>query len=49
MVTKIRFVWLLPFLVLCGCATESVARLPDAVELEPGKYGGHLQDVTRNG
>ena len=42
-------VWLLPFAFLCGCATESVARLPDVVKLEPGKYGGHLQDVTRDG
>ena len=49
MMTKIGFVWLLPLLFLCGCATESVARLPDVVELEPGMYGGHLQDVTRDG
>ena len=35
--------------VLCGCVTGAVARLPDVVELEPGKYGGHLQDVTRDG
>lgn len=49
MVTKIGFVWLLPLLILCGCVTESVARQPDTIELEPGKYGGHLQDVTRAG
>lgn len=42
-------VYLLPLLVLCGCATESVVRLPDSVNLEPGMYGGHLQDVTRDG
>ena len=35
--------------VLCGCVTGAGARLPDVVELEPGKYGGHLQDVTRDG
>lgn len=49
MVTKIGFVWLLPLLILFGCVTESVARQPDTIELEPGKYGGHLQDVTRAG
>ena len=46
---KVGLVWLLPLSVLCGCLTEPVARLPEIVELEPGKYGGHLQDVTRDG
>lgn len=48
-VTKIGFVWLLSLSALCGCVTGSVARVPDVVSLQPGKYGGHLQDVTRDG
>lgn len=46
---KVRSAWFLPFLILCGCVTEPVVRLPDMVDLMPGKYGGHLQDVTRDG
>lgn len=42
-------VWTLLLFVLSGGVTEAASRLPDIVELEAGKYGGHLQDVTRDG
>lgn len=47
--SKIGMIGILSLTTLCGCATGLVGQLPDVVELEPGKYGGHLQDVTRDG
>lgn len=48
-VSKIGLIGLLSLATLCGCVTGAVGQLPDIVELATGKYGGHLQDVTRDG